>query len=358
MLGMIREAAQTSTPRRVALRAGAWVWHALRLGWLLERVERRLPERIVHWVKMKRAVARRQIAPTEDPTDRPLVPERELEQKYREALALLLEHRSAEDLGAYMEFGVYIGRSLSCMHRALSHHGIDNVHMFGFDSIEGLPRSFSVEELEAWEPGQFSVDLDTTRQFLERRGVDMERVSLIKGWFDETLTLRLSKTIRKASMIMVDCDLYASAKTALNFSAHLIVDEAVLFFDDWDDGGLATKRLGERRAFEEFQSANPALSVSELESYSENSRAFLITRSSPAPPVSEGQDPTTNSTAAGAGALDACRCARHRSSSVRETKTALDATGDLGDSLALTERDTKAFGWLPGPYDEETSLRS
>jgi O-methyltransferase len=265
------------------LRAGARVWHALRLGGLLERIERHLPDRIVYWVKMERAVARRQITATEDPTSRPLVPERELEQKYREALALLLEHRSAEDLGAYIEFGVYIGRSLSCMHRALSHHGIDSVRMFGFDSFEGLPRSFSVEELEAWEPGQFSVDLNTTRRFLERRGVDMERVSLVKGWFDETLTPRLAKTIRKASVIMVDCDLYASAKTALNFSADLIVDDAVLFFDDWADGGLAEKRLGERRAFEEFQSANPALSVSELESYSKNSRAFLVTRSSPAP---------------------------------------------------------------------------
>jgi O-methyltransferase len=79
------------------------------------------------------------------------------------------------------------------MHRALRHQGIDNMPIFGFDSFEGLPRSFSLEELEAWGPGQFSVDLDTTRRFLEQRGVDMERVTLVKGWFEETLTPSLQR---------------------------------------------------------------------------------------------------------------------------------------------------------------------
>lgn len=62
------------------LLAGGKLWRTLRLGWLLERVERHLPDRIVYRVKMERAVARRQIGPSEDPTNRPLVPEQELEE--------------------------------------------------------------------------------------------------------------------------------------------------------------------------------------------------------------------------------------------------------------------------------------
>jgi hypothetical protein len=100
--------------------------------------------------------------------------------------------------------------------------------------------------------------------------------------------------IREASVIMVDCDLYASARTALHFSADLIVDEAVVFFDDWADAELAAKGLGERRAFEEFQAANPALSVRtgelprELARFSRNE----IERDRHPHLVGDGQDPT------------------------------------------------------------------
>lgn len=89
----------------------------------------------------------------------------------------------------------------------------------------------------------------------------MERVSLVKGWFDETLTPGMAKTIGKASVIMVDCDLYASAKTALNFTADLIVEQAVLFFDDWADVGLAEKSLGERGRSRSSRLQTPPLAL-------------------------------------------------------------------------------------------------
>jgi len=57
---------------------------------------------------------------------------------------------------------------------------------------------------------------------------------------------------------MIDCDLYSSAKQALDFCAPLIVGQTIIFFDDWGGGtSLDKENLGEKRAFLEFLQANP-----------------------------------------------------------------------------------------------------
>jgi O-methyltransferase len=94
---------------------------------------------------------------------------------------------------------------------------------------------------------------------------------LVKGWFEKTLTpeLRNDHELVKASTIMIYCDLYSSARTALEFSAPLIRDEAIIYFDDWDGGsGLAERGEGEARAFREFLAAHPEFVVTEFDSYS------------------------------------------------------------------------------------------
>lgn len=109
----------------------------------------------------------------------------------------------------------------------------------------------------------------------------MERKTLVKGWFENTLTADFAELHRlsKAGVIMVDCDLYTSAKAALEFSEPLIRDRAVIFFDDWWPATLGAGRAGERRAFEEFLEEHPGFSAIELESYSaEDAKVFLVSR--------------------------------------------------------------------------------
>lgn len=77
---------------------------------------------------------------------------------------------------------------------------------------------------------------------------------------------------------MVDCDPYSSARTALDFCGPLIRDRAVVLFDDWPIGTLASKRIGERRECEEFLVENPDLAADELDSNSPRAKAFLVTR--------------------------------------------------------------------------------
>jgi O-methyltransferase len=214
------------------------------------------------------------------PKDHKLVPEEALEGRYREALLVLIEKSGSEPLGDYLEFGVYEGTSLACMYRTLKGLNLAHVRLFGFDSFEGLPDTARIDDGGLWRSGQFRCDVKRTRQFLTQQEVDWHRVILVKGWFRDTLNDELTRKYRitKASVIMVDCDMYLSAREALNFSGPLIQDSAVIFFDDWHSGRLDEKNMGEKRAFDEFLHANPQFVAERVSSYHPNAEVFLVKR--------------------------------------------------------------------------------
>jgi O-methyltransferase len=270
---------RTRATRRAA-RSLVEIVRRARVGRLVRRVEPHLPEGIRGWV-----AARRSNILIEAGVDFPegvLVPVEELESTYREALELLIDRHGRDGLGDYLEFGVFGGASLGCMHRATEALGLTDVRLFGFDSFEGLPPVAEEEARAAgWEAGQFAFDEEAARENLTEQGVDWSRVKLVKGWFDETLTPELveREAIRKASVVMVDCDLYASAKVALDFCRPLIRDEAVLCFDDWWPDSLAAHDMGEKRAFDEFLAEADDFDVTELGSYNPKAaRVFLVSR--------------------------------------------------------------------------------
>ena len=211
-----------------------------------------------------------------------VVPEAELERSYRDALALLTERLAPGQIGDYLEFGVFTGTSLACMHRALEAQGLDHVRLFGFDSFEGLPEATASDDTGGvWEAGDFGAPIGLTREVLRSKGVDLARTTLVKGWFDDTLTeeWRAENDVHTASVIMIDCDLYSSTKAALAFCAPLIRGATVILFDEWHPPAMNEAHVGERRAFEEFLAAHPSLSASELPSYRPGeAKVFLVTR--------------------------------------------------------------------------------
>lgn len=213
-------------------------------------------------------------------TGRRLVPEKAFTAKIREAMAALTGNSGPEQLGDYLEFGVYNGTSLSCMYQVTAELGYNHVRLFGFDSFEGLPSRAAKEDENVWMSKQFKCDIEFTREFLNSKNVNWKQVKLIKGWFSETLNEKFiqDNNIKKASIIMIDCDLYSSSLDALRFCEPLIRDEAIILFDDWYSGGLADKNQGEKRAFSEFLEKNPHFDVAPFGSYSDNSLAFRITR--------------------------------------------------------------------------------
>lgn len=272
--------ARLADPGHRVLRA---IWTRTPLGRTANAVIRRLPETPRRWIERRKGRLRedaRQRRSRLREAREPLVPERELESTYRDALNLLARKAGPDGVGDYLEFGVYVGTSILCMHRASKAVGLDSLRLFGFDSFEGLPDAAAPESEGPWKPGQFRADYGSARKNLTRGGVDWSRTVLVRGWFEDTLHADLARQLRieKAGVVMIDCDIYSSARTALDFCAPLIGAEAVLIFDDWNSGGLASKGLGERLAFEELLAANPDLRAEELRPYSENAKVFLVTR--------------------------------------------------------------------------------
>jgi O-methyltransferase len=197
-----------------------------------------------------------------------LVPTEELERAYRRAVVYLRDD-TGHSVGDYLEFGVYRGDSLLCMDRIRRELGM-SFRLFGFDSFEGLPALEAGDEDLGWPPGAYRSSYKRTQKRLEEAGLDREDAVLVKGWYKETLTPELVRrhNLVKASTIMVDCDLYSSAQTALEFCAPLITDEAIVFFDDWDGGaGLADRGEGEARAFAEFLQHHPEFASEEFDTY-------------------------------------------------------------------------------------------
>ena len=207
-----------------------------------------------------------------------------LTRTYVAALRLLQEKQPDVPLGDYLEFGVYHGTSLSSMYDAIRELGVDSVRLFGFDSFQGLPSIAADEDDGLWAPGQYRSSMELTRTNLSRWGVPEGSATLIPGWFDDTLVpeTRLQHGIHRVSVVMVDCDLYSSTKTALAFCEPLVRDTAVFVFDDWHADGLADRNMGEGAAFREFLREHPHFTAEELAGLNYKDKAdpmiFLVTR--------------------------------------------------------------------------------
>lgn len=244
-----------------------------------ERLLEVLPERVQSRLRELRADA---YVSSHDVSELQILPVEPLKALQRNALRYLVSRQGPNSIGDYLEFGVFAGTSLGCMAEVLRELRLDAVRMFGFDSFEGLPASAATEDDGTWEPGQFKFDMEITKAILRKRGVDMNRVTLTKGWFHETLSpaLRQHHAMRKASVIMVDCDLYSSTVEVLRFVEPLILDEAILIFDDWNSNDLAAKGLGEKRAFAEFLDVHRDLTALPLPfiSYASHAHSVIVTR--------------------------------------------------------------------------------
>jgi predicted O-methyltransferase YrrM len=238
------------------------------------------PAPVRSWVERQRARVREAKLRARIRSRGRLVPEAELCQLLARGLRELIRREGSAALGSYLEFGVYNGTSLLCMYRELEALGLDHVRLFGFDSFQGLPPEAAMEDEGRWQPGQCHSPLEFTTAVLASEGVDWRRVSLVPGWYNDTLKPEARQTlgIAKASVIMIDCDLYSSSKQALDFCAPLIGEHALILFDEFHPRGLDGKYVGERRAFDEFMRENPAFTCEPFGKYAPRTETFLLTR--------------------------------------------------------------------------------
>ena len=142
--------------------------------------------------------------------------------------------------GLYAEFGVFEGHSINHMARRLQARRI-TIH--GFDSFEGLKEDWR----GTWyAKGAFDVG--------GRLPKVLANVTLVKGWFDETVPRFLADhPDRPFAFVHVDCDTFETASLVLSLLKDRIVPGTVLVFDEYL--GFPNWQNGEYRAWHDFVAA-------------------------------------------------------------------------------------------------------
>jgi hypothetical protein len=115
--------------------------------------------------------------------------------------------------GLFLEFGVATGSTITQIAE------LSRVQVFGFDSFEGLPEPWRT----GFPKGHFSGAIPQVPQ----------NVSLVKGWFAETLPEFLRDHSDPVAFLHVDCDLYSSTKCIFNLLHPRIGPGSVIVFDEY-----------------------------------------------------------------------------------------------------------------------------
>ncbi len=116
--------------------------------------------------------------------------------------------------GLILEFGVRHGTSI----RQLA--SLTSKPIYGFDSFEGLPEDWHQESKEVY----------STKGKIPKVP---SHVTLIPGWFDQTLPLFLAKHGEDIALINIDCDIYSSTKTVLDLLSTRIKKGTIIIFDEY-----------------------------------------------------------------------------------------------------------------------------
>ena len=142
-------------------------------------------------------------------------------------------------LGNYFEFGVWNGKSMEVFWKALGYAASGerkDWRLFGFDSFEGLPEPEGAADAHPFVgKGAFkSSGVDQVSASLTKAGIPADRVKLVAGFYENSLTpeLKASLGLTKASVVNIDVDYYSSTMTVLNWIESLLFDGSIVYFDD------------------------------------------------------------------------------------------------------------------------------
>jgi hypothetical protein len=155
-------------------------------------------------------------------------------------------------IGDYLEFGVWRGNSFIEMYnqiqdyskkfydkKKMESYGLTNqfnrMKFHAFDSFEGLPETENKNNPVQYFKGNYSSCENFFKKRIIDEGLDNKRVTVTKGWFNETLNDETAQKINlsKISIVYIDCDLYEGALSSLNFITSYLQRGTILIFDDW-----------------------------------------------------------------------------------------------------------------------------
>lgn len=184
--------------------------------------------------------------------------------------------------GDYLEFGVYQGESFAAAYDAFQRYRREHAaaqsaahndspeykawranppRFFAFDSFEGLPPGEAERQVD-YNPGAYGCSEVEFRANIAAEGVDLSRVVAVPGFYDRSLTPEVKRKhgLKRAAVVMIDCDLYESTVPVLDFLTDLVGQGTVLIFHDWFRF-KGRPDAGEQRACREWLARNPHIEL-------------------------------------------------------------------------------------------------
>jgi O-methyltransferase len=181
--------------------------------------------------------------------------------------------------GDYAEFGVYKGASFIASYNAAAPLRLSQMRFFAFDSFRGLPSPVNPHDAEPFRAGAFAASAGTFEKALKRARVNLERVVIVPGWFNEALSskVKIEYELTRVAIAWIDCDLYESTVPVLEFLVEVLEEGAILVFRDWYCYH-GDRNQGEQRAVKEWLARYPDVVLIPYRSISWNGEAFLFHR--------------------------------------------------------------------------------
>lgn len=146
--------------------------------------------------------------------------------------------------GHFVEFGVSSGVSFKYFARILEVYNLQvakafsRKQIYGFDSFEGLPELASIDlttdgarKNKDMRKGGYSIGTEMAGllSFVEKH----KDAHLVKGWYDESVPAFFEENPHIIlSLIHIDCDLYSSTKTALQYAVKHLAPGGIILFDE------------------------------------------------------------------------------------------------------------------------------
>lgn len=136
--------------------------------------------------------------------------------------------------GDIVETGVWRGGALIFAASFLEVNEIYGRKVFGCDSFEGLPKpsiDYPVDFGDShFKYSYLSVSIDQVKKNLRKYNVGMDQVTLVKGWFSDTLHKIETERI---AILRLDGDMYSSTIEALEALYHKVVSGGFVIIDDF-----------------------------------------------------------------------------------------------------------------------------
>ncbi len=149
--------------------------------------------------------------------------------------------------GDYVEFGCNGATTFRMAFCESRRHGHVR-KLWAYDSFQGLPDQRSVKDSHPkWKQGTMSMDQAKFEAICQASGMTEADYFVVPGFYEDTLTNKELPAPDDICLAYIDCDLYSSTMTALEFLMPRLKHGMIIAFDDyycWSEQSIA----GERQA--------------------------------------------------------------------------------------------------------------